>query len=246
MTMTNNRTLLGAFSRTFLSTFSRASLRSLTALSLALALTFACAFAPALLAKRALVGTGFSLNAKGAKTITLNNKVGANQAQFSSKAPLENIEGGTATVTGTITLDPTNLEATTGKVMVAVATMQTGVELRDKHLREKDWLDGEAHPNIVFEIKKLSNVSITSQGGGKGIAKATAEGSFQMHGVSKTISVPVEVTYIDKGGADVLMVKVESFNVSLKEHGVKGRTGIIGSKVSETISVKATLFGSVG
>jgi polyisoprenoid-binding protein YceI len=194
----------------------------------------------------ALAGTGLNLNAKGVKTVTLNNKVGANQAQFSSRAPLENIDGGTAVVTGSFTLDPTNLEATTGKIVVGVTTMQTGIELRDKHLREKDWLDAETHPNITFDVKKLSGVALVSSGGGKAVAKAMAEGVFALHGVTKQMSVPIEITYVEKAGGDVVMIKVGDFPVSLKEHGVVGRKGIVGSKVNESITVKAMLYGSVG
>ncbi len=189
-------------------------------------------------------GTGFNLSTKGTKSITLNNKVGANQAQFSSKAPLENIDGGTAVVSGTFALDLGNIEATTGKVFVAVNTMQTGIALRDHHLQEKDWLDSESNPNITFDIKKLSGVQIVSSGGGKGVAKANAEGVFTLHGVGKAITVPIEITYIEKAPNDLVMIKVGDFPVSLKEHGVVGRKGIVGSKVSETITVKAMLYGS--
>ncbi|MBL7990553.1 MAG: YceI family protein [Candidatus Kapabacteria bacterium] len=189
-------------------------------------------------------GTGFNLNTKGIKTITLNNKVGSNQAQFSSKAPLENIDGGTATVTGSFTLDLGNLEATTGKVLVAVNTMQTGIALRDRHLQEKDWLDAESNPNITFDIKKLSSVQIVSSGGGKGVAKANAEGVFTLHGVGKAMTISIEITYMEKAPNDLVMIKVNDFPVSLKEHGVTGRKGIIGSKVSEIITIKATLYGS--
>lgn len=189
-------------------------------------------------------GTGFNLNTKGIKTITLNNKVGSNQAQFSSKAPLENIDGGTATVTGSFTLDLGNLEATTGKVLVAVNTMQTGIALRDRHLQEKDWLDAESNPNITFDIKKLSGVQIVSSGGGKGVAKANAEGVFTLHGVGKAMTISIEITYMEKAPNDLVMIKVNDFPVSLKEHGVTGRKGIIGSKVSEIITIKAMLYGS--
>jgi polyisoprenoid-binding protein YceI len=189
-------------------------------------------------------GTGFNLSTKGTKSITLNNKVGANQAQFSSKAPLENIDGGTAVVSGTFALDLGNLEATTGKVFVAINTMQTGIALRDRHLQEKDWLDSESNPNITFDIKKLSSVQIVSSAGGKGVAKANAEGVFTLHGVGKAITVPIEITYIEKAPNDLVMIKVGDFPVSLKEHGVVGRKGIVGSKVSETITIKAMLYGS--
>ncbi len=189
-------------------------------------------------------GTGFNLNTKGVKNVTLNNKIGTNQAQFSSRAPLENIDGGTAIVTGSFALDLGNLEATTGKVLVAVNTMQTGIALRDRHLQEKDWLDGESFPNITFDIKKLSSVQIVSSGGGKGVAKAIAEGTFSLHGVSKAMSVSIEITYVEKSPNDLVMIKVNDFPVSLKDHGVTGRKGIVGSKVSETITIKAMLYGS--
>jgi polyisoprenoid-binding protein YceI len=187
-------------------------------------------------------GTGLNLSAKGAKTFTVSNKAGNSQAQFSSQAPLENIEGGTAAVTGSFTLDPANLEATTGKIIIPVASMQTGIEMRDKHLKEKDWLDAEAHPNIIFEVKKLSGVTVTSSSGGKGVAKALAEGTFTMHGVTKPMSVPVEITYVEKASGDIVMVRVDQMAVPIREYGIQGRKGIIGSKVSETITVKVTIY----
>jgi polyisoprenoid-binding protein YceI len=189
-------------------------------------------------------GTSLNLSAKGPKTITLNNNVGQNQIQFSSKAPLEDIDNGTATATGTFTLDPSNLEATTGKITVPVNSLQTGIALRDKHLIDKDWLDAASYPTITFEIKQLSNVSVVSSGNGKGIAKATAEGVFTLHGVSKPMSISIELTYVEKPQGDVVMIKASSFSVALKDHNITGKKGIIGSKVGEVITLKATLYGS--
>lgn len=193
----------------------------------------------------AAFATGFNLSAKGTKTVTINNKVGTNQATFNSKAPLEEINGTATGVKGTFSLDPANIEATTGKIEVAISTFQTGVELRDQHLRGKDWLDADAFPNIVFDIKKISGVQLVSSGGGKGVAKGMAEGSFTVHGVAKTVSFPIEIQYVEKSGGDVVMVKSD-FNVSLKDHNIAGKKGIVGSKVAETINVKASFFGSVG
>ena len=56
--------------------------------------------------------------------------------------------------------------------------------------------------------------------------------------------VPIEITYIEKSPNDVVMVKVSDFPVLLKDHGVSGHGGIVGSKVSEVITIKATLYGS--
>jgi polyisoprenoid-binding protein YceI len=189
--------------------------------------------------------TGFNLAAKGMKTITVNNKVGTNQASFNSKAPLEDISGTASIVKGTFSLDPSNIEATTGKIEVPITSMKTGVDLRDQHLLGKDWLDADANPNITFEIKKISGVQVTSSSNGKGIAKGMAEGMFTVHGVAKPASFPIEIQYLEKSPADVVMIKSE-FTVSLKEHNIAGKKGIVGSKVAETINVKVSLFGSTG
>jgi polyisoprenoid-binding protein YceI len=188
--------------------------------------------------------TGFNLGAKGAKAIKLDNKIGNNQAQFSSKAPLEDING-TASVNGSFTIDPANIEATTGKIAVPVNTMQTGIELRNKHILGKDWLDEESYKEVTFDIKKISGVQLVSSGGGKGIAKGMAEGTFSLHGVAKTLSFPIEITYIEKGGGDLVMIKTD-FTVALKDYNIAGKKGIVGSKVAETITVKVSMFGSAG
>jgi polyisoprenoid-binding protein YceI len=208
-----------------------------------------CAFAAAIcwsgLPLRAyFFATGFNLNAKGAKTVKLDNKVGNNQVQFNSKAPLEEING-TAAVTGGFVLDPSNIEATTGKISIPVNSMQTGIELRNKHLMSKDWLDEESHKEITFDLKKISAVQIVSSGGGKGVAKGSAEGVFTLHGVGKTLAVPIEITYLEKpNGADAVMIKTD-FTVSLRDFNIVGKRGIVGSKVAESISVKVSMFGAV-
>jgi polyisoprenoid-binding protein YceI len=197
-----------------------------------------------LLSFNVATATGFNLTAKGAKAVKLDNALGKNQVKFSSKAPLENIDG-TATVNGTFTLDPANIEGTTGRMAIPVVSMQTGVELRDQHLRGKDWLDADANKDITFDVKKITGVQITSSSNGKGIAKGMADGVVTMHGVAKSVSVPVEITYLEKPSADVVMITTE-FNVSLRDHKIEGKKGIVGSKVGESIIVRVSLYGSTG
>jgi polyisoprenoid-binding protein YceI len=197
-----------------------------------------------LLSFNVATATGFNLTAKGAKAVKLDNALGKNQVKFSSKAPLENIDG-TATVNGTFTLDPANIEGTTGRMAIPVVSMQTGVELRDQHLRGKDWLDADANKDITFDVKKISGVQVTSSGNGKGVAKGIVDGVVTLHGIPKSVSVPVEIIYLEKPSADVVMITTE-FNISLKDHKIEGKRGIVGSKVGETIIVKVSLFGSTG
>ena len=67
---------------------------------------------------------------------------GGSRVQWVSDAPLERITGVNSAVSGELTVDPANLAATRGRVDVAVASMRTGIDLRDEHLRGPDHLGG--------------------------------------------------------------------------------------------------------
>lgn len=196
--------------------------------------------------------TGFGLGVSGAKKVTFDNRVGANQIVFTSSAPLEDIEGSASDIGGSITLDPANIEATTGKIVVKVASMQTGIQKRDSHLMSEPWLNQEKYPQITFDIKELKNVQRVSGDNGKAVVKAIAVGDFTLHGVTKRMEVPVTITYIresqktkERAPGDFVMVQGD-FSIALKDFKVEGTKGTVGSKVGETIQLKTNLFGSTG
>ena len=191
------------------------------------------------------VAQELKVKATGTKTVTLNDKVGKNQFTWTSDAPLEKIKGSAEGVTGSFTIDPKNISGIRGSISAQVSTMKTGNSTRDGHLKNAEWLDAAKYPAISFTIKSVSNVKTSGN-----TATGTATGDFTMHGVTKTMSVPFKLTYLDesektKGRAagDLVMITAD-FKVSLKDYNVAGAKGIVGSKVGETIAVSAQLFGS--
>ena len=181
----------------------------------------------------------------GQKTVNLTDKIQKNQFTWVSEAPLENIKGSSEGVTGTFTIDPKNLAGIRGTITTQVKTMKTGNETRDGHLMNASWLDAAKHPTITFKIEGVSDVKAN---GNKATAKAT--GDFTMHGVTKKMTIPFEITYLPESEAtkkrasgDLVMIKAD-FNVALKDYNVAGAQGIVGSKVGETIKVTAQLFGN--
>lgn len=185
------------------------------------------------------------VRATGSKTVTLSDRVGKNQFTWTSDAPLEKIKGTAEGVSGSFTIDPKNLAGLRGTISAQVATMKTGNGTRDEHLRGAQWLDAARHPQISFTIASVSNVRVT---GNK--ATATATGTFSMHGVTRQMSIPFTITWLDESAAtqkrapgDLVMVEA-SFTVALKDFKVAGSQGLVGSKVGETIAITAKLFGS--
>lgn len=183
--------------------------------------------------------------ATGQKTVTINDKVGKNQFQWVSEAPLENIKGSSEGVAGSFTFDPKNIAGLTGTITTQVKTMKTGNDTRDGHLQNASWLDAAKYPVITFKIKSVKNVKATGAD-----ATGVAEGEFSMHGVTKTMAIPFKLKYIpanaktkERATGDLVMITA-NFDIALKDYNVTGASGVVGSKVGESIKIEAKLFGN--
>jgi len=188
------------------------------------------AVAAVLSASPALADTPFT-GKTGALTYAVDS--GRSQFKFLSTAPMERIPGTADGISGEIKVaDAANPGSTSGRIVVPVAKMRTGNDMRDKHLQSAEWLNAAAHPNITFDIE---SVRITKVDGAK--ASGTARGRFTVNGKGVAKEVPIELTVAASS------IKVNAvFKVSLKDHDVKGKEGTVGSKVGETIDVDATLY----
>jgi len=207
----------------------------------------AAVVAAALVSISPTVAQPLAVKAKGTRTITLTDKVGKNQLAWVSDAPLEKIDGTAEGITGRIVLDPSKPTSIRGTISAQVATMKTGNGMRDEHLRGDKWLDAANYPTISFTAKSVSGAKVEGN-------KVTAQvvGDFTMHGVTRQMTVPFTLTYIDgspktreRAPGDLVMITAE-FDVSLKDFNVAGSAGIVGNKVGESIHITAQLFGSTG
>ncbi len=157
---------------------------------------------------------------------------------FESKADVEDILGTSASISGTVRLDPKG--SGSFRLVVPVASMKTGIDLRDEHLRSAYWLDAEKYPNIVFEGEKLRKLAE---------GKWEVAGKFSLHGVTKPLTVTVDTSVIPKeraakanmGEVEWLRVRGE-FSVRLSDFGVKIPDGVVG-KVNDSWTVRVSLFG---
>lgn len=187
---------------------------------------------------------GFKVKASGVQTFNFADKAGRNQTTFFSTTPLEDITGLSGGVQGSVTFNVGDLKTLTGKLTVPVATIKTGIDLRDEHMRDAGWLDAAKYPEITFTIKKVSDVKVIADN--RLSAKIT--GDYTMKGVTKEVTADATISYLDESEAtksrapgDLLGVQAK-FNVKLSDFGVNNK--IVGQKVSENIEVSVNIVGS--
>lgn len=160
--------------------------------------------------------------------------------KFTSKAPKEDIFG-TATGQATLSGDIADITTVKGSITVPVKTMETGNTVRDDHLRSPDWLDEKSFPNIVFDVESVALNGAVSEEKGMKAAKVKVTGKFTLHGVTTPLTSDATIKWKDDGKAKI----TTSFTIALADYKVKGKAGIVGSKVGTTIACEATLVGSL-
>jgi len=65
------------------------------------------------------------------------------------------VRGKFGAVEGSLEIDPDVPERSGGEIRVVVASLSTGFEARDQHLRSADFFDAENHPTIVFRATTI-------------------------------------------------------------------------------------------
>ncbi len=159
---------------------------------------------------------------------------------FESETDFETILGSTREIKGKAVVD---LEAgsASATLEVPVASLRTGIELRDSHLRSDMWLDADNHPTISFVSTAARKIDDTNW---------EVTGTFSMHGKSRELTTVVEVRPIPEevaknaglGKGDWIRIAA-LFEVKLSEFGV-----VIPEKpaqrVSDTWKVRVQAFAS--
>jgi len=185
---------------------------------------------------------GFKIETTGEQTFNFEDK--RNQATFFSTTPLEDVTGISNAISGKVTFDVSDINTLTGTISIPVASLDTGIELRNEHLASPNWMDAEGYPDIIFKIKGVSDVKVEADN--KLSAKVT--GDFTAHGVTKEVLADVTMTYLveseqtkKRAPGDLLGVQA-SFNVNLSDYDIENM--LIGQKVAEEVKIDISMVGS--
>ena len=130
---------------------------------------------------------------------------------FTIRHLVSNVRGRFKDFAGTITYDPANPQAASVEVTVQAASIDTDNSGRDDDLRSDNFFDVAKYPTLTFK-----SVSVQRQSADK----LTLTGDLTMHGVTKRVTVPVDVLGImpyrggEKAGFET------TFVVNRKDYGI--------------------------
>jgi polyisoprenoid-binding protein YceI len=168
-------------------------------------------------------------------TETLNLDGSHTRVGFSVRHYFTPVRGEFKNVTGTIALDPANLNASKVDVAIETASINTNNERRDNHLRSADFFDAEKNPQITFVSKAIAVKD----------GKGTMTGDLTMHGITKPVTLAIEVGGIGKVGNGTVAGFTASGKLDRKDFGIvwnkvldQGGT-MLGDDVTLEITVEA-------
>lgn len=170
------------------------------------------------------------------------------EVEFLSKATLESFTGRTDRIRGHIRCDPDALtDSISVFVEVDLASLETGMGLRDKHMRENH-LETDQYPHAVFRgARILPGAPPALPAGAAGAPGPPVEipiaGEFALHGVRRPVEVTARVTRLGDG-TRALAIEC-AFEVKLADHRID-RPRFLMMKVSDTQRITLRLVATEG
>jgi polyisoprenoid-binding protein YceI len=176
-----------------------------------------------------ILGFGASVAAPRAFMIA---KTPEASAQFNFRVTLIPVPGTVNAIEAKLRFDPNDLSKVSGSVSVDLTKLETGIGLRDQHA--KDALGVELQPKAVFTINNITGLKILPQGIK---SKATAVGTFSLHGVKHSLQAPLTLIH------DGTHIAVEAMlEIALSDYKIS----VVGADPKVAVNVKFTLTPSSG
>lgn len=170
------------------------------------------------------------------------------QIVFTSKAPVENIVGKSNRAVGFVVAGPESqpVALAGAKWLLPVASLATGIPLRDEHICSEEWLDAKDFPDISFSLKRVERIREVKQGPGFNTWDADLVGDMTLHGVTRELRVrDARISFLDASEAtktiaegDLLFIKCE-YAVKLSDFGIRHKD--VPGKVADEITLSQML-----
>jgi polyisoprenoid-binding protein YceI len=132
---------------------------------------------------------------------------------------------------GSFVLDEADPSKSSFNIVLSVDKVDTANEKRDAHLKSPDFFNAKQYPTITFKSTAVKK--------GEGSALQVT-GDLTMHGVTKSVTVPVELTGKGQFPAGTQRAGVEAtFVVKRSDFGMSGMQPMLGDDVKVLVGLSA-------
>ncbi|HEX9945144.1 MAG TPA: YceI family protein [Thermoanaerobaculia bacterium] len=154
---------------------------------------------------------------------------------FTIRHFVSNVPGRFRDFDGTIKYDKQNPAASSVEFTVKAASIDTANNDRDEHLRSKDFFDVQSFPNLTFTSTRVA---------AKDADTLEVTGNLTVRGVTKQVTIPVEVLGSVKTPRGEKAGFETSFTVNRKEYGINWNNvldsgPVLGDEVKVNIAIEA-------
>lgn len=132
---------------------------------------------------------------------------------------------------GTINWDESDPAASSLKVEIPVASVDTGAAARDNHLKSADFFNAAQFPTLSFASTSISKA-------GENTFKLS--GDLTIHGVTKPVTVDLVKTGAGKSqrGGDLIGLET-TFTIKRTDYGMDFMAGSLGDEVQVIVAIEA-------
>jgi polyisoprenoid-binding protein YceI len=150
----------------------------------------------------------------------------ASEIAFRATSRLMNADGRFSRFSGDVVVDPAALTSARISLTIDAASLDTGIEMRDNHLRSSDFFEVERFPTVTFQ-------SVRVEAAGR---RATVVGRLTLHGVTREIAVPIDVQI-----STTALVASGEFIVNRGEYAINYNSFVnpIGNEIRVTFTFRA-------
>jgi polyisoprenoid-binding protein YceI len=156
--------------------------------------------------------------------------------EFSAKhMMISTVKGRFTDVDFTIQMDRDDLTRSQVEARIGAASLQSGIEYRDNHLRSADFLDSENHPHIEFRSTRIER---------KRDDEYKVHGDLTIRGVTNPVTLDVELNGFGKSmeGKDVVGFEA-STSINRKDWGLNWNVALEAGGVLVGEKIRIELHG---
>lgn len=150
----------------------------------------------------------------------------ASEVTFQATSRLMNADGRFHRLAGEVVVDPRDLATARVTLSIEAVSIDTGIGMRDNHLRSPDFFDVQRYPTITFESLRVEATG----------RRAAVTGRLTLHGVTREIAVPVDVAL-----SEVAVVASGEFVLNRGDYGMTYNSFLnpIGNEVRVSFTFRA-------